>query len=172
MRASKRSCSTSFPRISPTRKRRSLQLATVSAKGGSPTPSRASRPLSSTRPAPVQTGNLEDDFEKLADCDLVIEAIVERLDIKQALFARLEKVLKTGAVVASNTSGLCIRDMMEGRSEAFKKHFCVMHFFNPVRYMKLLELVAGPDTDPAVMQRVTKFGQDVLGKGIVVAKGG
>ena len=123
-----------------------------------------------SRAALVTTGNLEDDFDKLADCDLVIEAIVERLDIKQALFARLEKTLKPGAVVASNTSGLRIRDMMDGRGDAFRKHFCVMHFFNPVRYMKLLELVAGPDTDPAVMQRVSTFGRDVLGKGIVVAK--
>jgi 3-hydroxyacyl-CoA dehydrogenase len=118
----------------------------------------------------VQIGNTEDDLEKLAGCDLVIEAVLERLDVKQALFARLEKVLGPTAIVASNTSGLCIADMMKGRSEGFRKNFLVMHFFNPVRYMKLLELVAGQDTDPAVMARARHFGEDVLGKGIVVCK--
>jgi 3-hydroxyacyl-CoA dehydrogenase len=123
-----------------------------------------------SRAALVTTGNLEDDFEKLADCQLVIEAIVERLDIKRALFERLEGIVEPGTIVASNTSGLRIADMVAGRSDAFRKSFCVMHFFNPVRYMKLLELVAGPDTDPAVIRRVTRFGEDVLGKGIVIAK--
>jgi 3-hydroxyacyl-CoA dehydrogenase len=123
-----------------------------------------------SRAALVTTGNLEDDFEQLAGCELVIEAIVERLDIKRSLFERLDKVVRPGTIVASNTSGLRIADMVAGRSDAFRKHFCVMHFFNPVRYMKLLELVAGPDTDPAVIRRVTRFGEEVLGKGIVVAK--
>jgi 3-hydroxyacyl-CoA dehydrogenase len=118
----------------------------------------------------VSVGNTEDDLEKLADCDLVVEAVLERLDIKQALFARLEKILKDDAIVASNTSGLRIVDMMQGRTENFRKHFLVMHFFNPVRYMKLLELVVGPDTDPAVLERVRHFGADTLGKGIVMGK--
>jgi 3-hydroxyacyl-CoA dehydrogenase len=118
----------------------------------------------------VETGNTEDDLEKAAGCDLVIEAIIERLEPKQALFARLEKIVPPHAIVASNTSGLRIAKMMEGRSDDFKKRFCVMHFFNPVRYMKLLELVAGPDTAPETMDRIKRFGEDKLGKGIVFGK--
>lgn len=123
-----------------------------------------------SRAAMVDTGNLEDDFEKLGECDLIIEAIIERLDIKRSLFERLEKVVKPTTVVASNTSGLRIADMVQGRSDGFRKNFLVMHFFNPVRYMKLLELVAGPDTDPSTMDRIASFGAESLGKGIVVAK--
>jgi 3-hydroxyacyl-CoA dehydrogenase len=118
----------------------------------------------------VSVGNLEDDLERLRDCDLVIEAVLERLDIKQQLFARLEQVVGEGTIVSSNTSGLPIKNLMEGRGEAFRKRFLVTHFFNPPRYMKLLELVAGPETDPEVMERVRRFGEDVLGKGIVIAK--
>ncbi|WP_394838355.1 3-hydroxyacyl-CoA dehydrogenase/enoyl-CoA hydratase family protein [Pendulispora rubella] len=118
----------------------------------------------------VSIGNTEDDLEKLKDYDLVIEAVIERLDVKQALFAKLEKILPAHAIVASNTSGLRIHDMMTGRTEAFKKNFLVMHFFNPVRYMKLLELVAGPDTDPVTVDRIRRFGEDALGKGIVFGK--
>jgi 3-hydroxyacyl-CoA dehydrogenase len=118
----------------------------------------------------VKTGNTEDDFGLLADCDLVIEAIIEQIDAKRSLFERLEKVLPAHAIVASNTSGLRIHDMLEGRTPEFKKRVLVMHFFNPVRYMKLLELVAGPETDPKVFDLVTRFGEDVLGKGIVVGK--
>jgi 3-hydroxyacyl-CoA dehydrogenase len=118
----------------------------------------------------IRTGNLDDDFAKLGECDLIIEAIPERLDLKRALLARLEPVARPDAVVASNTSGIRIAQMLEGRGEAFRKRFLVMHFFNPVRYMKLLELVAGPDTDPAVFERVRRFGEDMLGKGTVVGK--
>ena len=118
----------------------------------------------------VSVGNTEDDLEKLADVDLVIEAIIERLDHKQALFARLEKIVKASCIVASNTSGLPIADMMQGRGEGFRKNFLVMHFFNPVRYMKLLELVAGPETSPEVIARVEKLGTDALGKGLVWGK--
>jgi 3-hydroxyacyl-CoA dehydrogenase len=118
----------------------------------------------------VTTGNVEDDLGLCASCDLVIEAIIERMAEKRALFEKLEKVVKADAVVASNTSGLQIAEMMAGRSEGFKKRFLVMHFFNPVRYMKLLELVVGPDTDPAVLARVRRFGEDALGKGIVMGK--
>ncbi len=118
----------------------------------------------------VSVGNLEDDLGKLANVDLVIEAVLERLDVKQQLFARLEKVIGPDTIVSSNTSGLPIARMMEGRSESFRKRFLVTHFFNPPRYMKLLELVAGPETDPTVWERVRKLGEDVLGKGIVVAK--
>ncbi|MCA9602515.1 MAG: 3-hydroxyacyl-CoA dehydrogenase family protein, partial [Myxococcales bacterium] len=118
----------------------------------------------------VRTGNTEDHLNLLGECDLVIEAIIERMDAKQALFQKLEGVVKPGTVVASNTSGLRISEMLKGRSDAFKKNFLVMHFFNPVRYMKLLELVVGPDTDPAVYERVRAFGVDGLGKGIVLGK--
>jgi 3-hydroxyacyl-CoA dehydrogenase len=118
----------------------------------------------------VRVGNVDDDLELAKDCDLVIEAIIERLEPKQALFTRLEKIVPDHAIVASNTSGLRIAKMMEGRSESFKKRFCVMHFFNPVRYMKLLELVAGPDTAPETIERIKRFGEDALGKGIVIGK--
>lgn len=118
----------------------------------------------------VRTGNLEDHFDLLKDCDLIIEAIIERLDIKRNLFERLESTVQPGTVVASNTSGLRIEDMLQGRGEAFRKHFLVMHFFNPVRYMKLLELVRGPETDDRVVRRVEAFGRELLGKGIVHGK--
>lgn len=118
----------------------------------------------------VATGNTEDDLEKLADCDLVIEAVIEKLDAKQALFDKLEKILPPHAVIASNTSGLRIVDMTKGRTESFKQRFLVMHFFNPVRYMKLLELVTGPETSKETLERISNFGRDALGKGIVVGK--
>lgn len=118
----------------------------------------------------VTIGNLEDDIDLLKGCDLVIEAIIENLDIKRSLFEKLENTLDEGTVLASNTSGLRIADMLQGRGDSFRKNFLVMHFFNPVRYMKLLELVAGEDTDPAVMNRMSLFGTDQLGKGIVIGK--
>ncbi|MCA9589180.1 MAG: 3-hydroxyacyl-CoA dehydrogenase/enoyl-CoA hydratase family protein [Myxococcales bacterium] len=118
----------------------------------------------------VQVGNTEDDLAKLADCDLVIEAVIERLDVKQALFEKLEKIVPAHCIVASNTSGLRIADMMKGRSEGFRKNFVVLHFFNPVRYMKLLEVVSGPDADPAMVAHARRFAEDVLGKGIVIGK--
>jgi 3-hydroxyacyl-CoA dehydrogenase len=118
----------------------------------------------------VTVGNVEDDLSRLEDCDLVIEAVIEQIEPKRALFERLERGTKETCIVASNTSGLRIADMTSGRSEAFRRRFLVMHFFNPVRYMKLLELVAGPDTAPAVLERARRFGQDVLGKGVVFGK--
>lgn len=117
----------------------------------------------------IQTGNFDDDLGKVAECDLIIEAIVERLDIKRALFEKLEK-LAPHAIIASNTSGLRIADMLVGRTEKFKQNFMVTHFFNPPRYMKLLELVAGPETSADAKARVEKWGRDDLGKGIVWAK--
>src|SRR5271154_1785760 len=118
----------------------------------------------------VTVGNVDDDLSRLDDCDLVIEAVIEQLEPKRALFEKLERGTKETCIVASNTSGLRIADMTAGRSEAFRRRFLVMHFFNPVRYMKLLELVAGPDTSPAVLDRARRFGQDVLGKGVVFGK--
>jgi 3-hydroxyacyl-CoA dehydrogenase len=118
----------------------------------------------------ISIGNFDDDLGKVADCDLVIEAIIERLDLKQALFAKLEKLVAPHAIVASNTSGLRIADMLQGRSEQFRKNFIVTHFFNPPRYMKLLELVAGPDTSDDAKRRCEAFGRELLGKGIVWGK--
>jgi 3-hydroxyacyl-CoA dehydrogenase len=118
----------------------------------------------------IEAGNFEDDWDKLGDCDWVVEVVVERLDIKQKVFARLEEVRKPGTIVSSNTSGLSIAGMTEGRSEDFKKHFLVTHFFNPVRYMKLLELVAGEETLPEVLDFMVEFGRFRLGKGIVFGK--
>jgi 3-hydroxyacyl-CoA dehydrogenase len=118
----------------------------------------------------ISVGNFEDDWGKLAECDWVVEVVVERLDIKQQVFERLEKVRKPGSIVSSNTSGLPIKKMVEGRSEDFRKNFLVTHFFNPVRYMRLLEVVAGEETDPEVVKFMTDFGQFLLGKGIVFGK--
>jgi 3-hydroxyacyl-CoA dehydrogenase len=118
----------------------------------------------------VSIGNVADDLEKLRSVDLVVEAIIEQLEPKRALFEKLEAVISSNCVVASNTSGLRIADMMKGRSESFRRRFLVMHFFNPVRYMKLLELVAGPDTSPETLDHVRRFGEDALGKGVVFGK--
>jgi len=118
----------------------------------------------------VTPGNFEDDLEKLAECDIVIEAVVENLEIKRNLFARILPHLKYGAIVSSNTSGLSIAKMTEGFLDTFRQNFLVTHFFNPVRFMKLLEIVPGPDTDPEVLDTWVKFGRDVLGKGIVFGK--
>ncbi len=96
--------------------------------------------------------------------------MVERLDIKQKVFARVDEVRKTGSIISSNTSGLSIAGMTEGRSEDFKEHFLVTHFFNPVRYMRLLELVAGEKTKPEILDFFTDFGRFRLGKGIVFGK--
>ena len=117
----------------------------------------------------ITIGNFDDDLGKVADCDLIIEAIVERLDIKQQLFEKLEK-LAPHAIIASNTSGLRIADMVVGRGEQFRKNFMITHFFNPPRYMKLLELVSGADTSAEAKQRVETWGREQLGKGIVWAK--
>ncbi len=118
----------------------------------------------------VTTGNVEDHLGKLASCDLVIEAIIEQIEPKRALFEKLEAVLPAHAIVASNTSGLRISEMTKGRGASFKQRFLVMHFFNPVRYMKLLELVAGPETAAETLDGIRRFGEDVLGKGIVRGK--
>lgn len=118
----------------------------------------------------VTLGNLEDDFEKLADCDWIIEVIVEQLGPKQQLMARLEQVRKPTAIVSSNTSGIPIHEIADGRSEAFRAHFLGTHFFNPPRYLKLLEIIPTDDTSPAVVAYMKSFGADVLGKGVVVCK--
>jgi len=118
----------------------------------------------------IEIGNLDDDLQRAAECDLVIEVVLERLDVKQKLFARLDGIVKPGTVVTSNTSGLSIKGMLEGRTDSFRQNFAVTHFFNPVRYMPLLEVVAGDDTAPATFEKLKSFGERVLGKGIVVGK--
>jgi 3-hydroxyacyl-CoA dehydrogenase len=118
----------------------------------------------------VSVGNVEDDLGKLAGCDLVVEAIIEQIEPKRALFEKLDAIVPPHCIIASNTSGLRIAEMVKGRSEGFRRRFLVMHFFNPVRYMKLLELVTGPETSAETLETVRRFGQDVLGKGIVVGK--
>src|SRR5512134_685242 len=118
----------------------------------------------------ISIGNFEDDLPKIAECDWIIEAVVEDRKVKQALYARIEALWRPGIVVSSNTSGISIGQMMEGRGAEFRRHFLVTHFFNPVRYMRLLELVAGAGTDPAILSGMAAFGERALGKGIVVGK--
>ncbi|WP_375772172.1 3-hydroxyacyl-CoA dehydrogenase/enoyl-CoA hydratase family protein [Archangium gephyra] len=118
----------------------------------------------------IEVGNFEDDLGRLAECDWVIEVVKEDMAVKQALFAKVEQHARKDAIISSNTSGLSIKGMLEGRGAAFRKNFLVTHFFNPVRYMKLLELVAGPETDPEVVKSIHRFGEEVLGKGIVYGK--
>jgi len=118
----------------------------------------------------ITIGNLEDDFDKLADCDWIVEVVVENLKIKQDLFKRIEPVRKTGSIVSSNTSGIPLKAMSESLNEEFRQHFLGTHFFNPVRYMKLLEIIPGEQTLPEILDFMADFGERVLGKGIVWAK--
>jgi 3-hydroxyacyl-CoA dehydrogenase len=118
----------------------------------------------------VTLGNLEDSLQLLADCDLILEAIIEQPAPKQALYARLEPLLGPNAIVASNTSGIPMRVLTEGRSDRFKRHFLGMHFFNPPRYLHLLEIIPTSDTAPDALDDARRFSEIVLGKGIVVAK--
>jgi len=118
----------------------------------------------------IETGNLEDDLHRLSGCDWVIEAIKEELEVKRALYRRIDALGALRPVVTSNTSGLPIADLVQGLSEPFRRGFFVTHFFNPPRYMRLLELVRGVDTDPAVVERIARFGEEVLGKGIVYGR--
>jgi 3-hydroxyacyl-CoA dehydrogenase len=118
----------------------------------------------------IRTGGFDTDLEAACRADWVVEAVVERLDIKQALFARVDAARASHTIVTSNTSGIPIGALAEGRSEAFRRHFLGTHFFNPPRYLKLLELIPTPDTDPAVLARIADAGDRRLGKGVVVAK--
>ena len=118
----------------------------------------------------VETGNIEDHLDRVAECDWVVEAIVERLDIKQALYARLEQVKRPGTAVSSNTSTIPLEKLVEGRSDQFKADFLITHFFNPPRYMRLIEIVRGQHTDAAVAGKVEDFVDRFLGKRIVRAK--
>jgi 3-hydroxyacyl-CoA dehydrogenase len=118
----------------------------------------------------ITLGNFDEHLDRLADVDWVIEAVVENLAIKQQLMARLETIVRDDAVISTNTSGLPIHAIVRGCTEAFRQHFLGTHFFNPPRYLKLLELIPTADTDPQVLERVRAFGEFHLGKGVVVAK--
>lgn len=118
----------------------------------------------------ITTGNLEDDIKKVKDVDWIIEVVVERLDIKQQVFEKLEKHRTPGTLISSNTSGIPIKFMTKDRSDDFKKHFCGTHFFNPPRYLKLLEIIPGPDTSEEVLEFLNNYGEKFLGKTTVVAK--
>lgn len=118
----------------------------------------------------VRLGNLEDDFGTVAEADWICEAIIEDLAIKQALMARIDGVRNTSAIVSTNTSGIPIGSISEGRTKEFKKHFLGTHFFNPPRYLKLLEVIPTPETDPEVVRAMSRFGEYRLGKGVVLCK--
>ncbi|MBP7738772.1 MAG: enoyl-CoA hydratase/isomerase family protein [Spirochaetes bacterium] len=118
----------------------------------------------------VSLGNLEDDFKKLADCDWIVEVVVENLKIKQELFAKIEKIMKKGTIITTNTSGLPLNKISQGRSKAFKENFFGTHFFNPVRYMHLFEIIPGKETKKDLLKFMAEFAEKRLGKGIVWAK--
>ncbi|MEO1032748.1 MAG: 3-hydroxyacyl-CoA dehydrogenase/enoyl-CoA hydratase family protein [Bacteroidota bacterium] len=118
----------------------------------------------------ITTGNLEDDIAKVAHVDWIMEVVVERLDIKQQVFEKLEEHRTPGTLITSNTSGIPIKFMSEGRSEDFQKHFCGTHFFNPARYLKLFEVIPGPKTDASVLEFLNGYGEQFLGKTSVIAK--
>jgi 3-hydroxyacyl-CoA dehydrogenase len=118
----------------------------------------------------ISTGNLNDDLSKIADADWVIEVVIERLDIKKQLLEKVEQLRKPGSIISSNTSGIPIKMMNEGRSEDFRKHFLGTHFFNPPRYLALLEIIPGPDTDPEVIHFLMDYGDRLLGKTTVLCK--
>ena len=118
----------------------------------------------------VRTGGFDDDLPGIAACDWIVEAIVERLDVKQSLFARVETHLSSDAIVSSNTSGIPIAALAEGRAACFRRNFLGTHFFNPPRYLHLLEIIPTADTDPGVVDAMRAFAEHRLGKGVVIAK--
>jgi 3-hydroxyacyl-CoA dehydrogenase len=118
----------------------------------------------------IETGNMTDDMSKIADCDWIIEVVVERLDIKKIVFENVEKYRKPGTLITSNTSGIPIHTMLEGRSDDFKQHFCGSHFFNPPRYLKLLEIIPTPETKQSVVDFLMDYGAKILGKTTVLCK--
>ena len=135
--------------------------------------------LLKTNPAPfmhkrnarrIVTGNIEDDLDQLGECDWIIEAIIENLDAKRDLYARIENERKTGSMVSSNTSTILLEKLTEDLPERFCKDFAITHFFNPPRYMRLLEVVVGPQTRPDVLQSLRIFGDQTLGKSVVTCK--
>ena len=118
----------------------------------------------------ISTGNFDDNMKDIAGCDWIIEVVVERLDIKKTVYEKVEQFRKPGTLITSNTSGIPIHMLSEGRSEDFKKNFCGSHFFNPPRYLRLLEVIPTPDTDPAVVDFLMNYGDLYLGKTTVLCK--
>lgn len=118
----------------------------------------------------ITTGNFDDNMKDIASCDWIIEVVVERLDIKQQIYEQVEKYRKPGTLITSNTSGIPIHMLSEGRSADFKKHFCGTHFFNPPRYLRLLEIIPTPDTDPEIVDFLMEYGDLFLGKTTVLCK--
>lgn len=118
----------------------------------------------------ITTGNFEDNLKDIHSCDWVIEVVIERLDVKQQVYEQVEKFRRPGTLITSNTSGIPIHLLAQGRSEDFKKHFCGTHFFNPPRYLKLLEIIPTSDTDPEVIEFLLHYGDLYLGKTTVLAK--
>jgi 3-hydroxyacyl-CoA dehydrogenase len=118
----------------------------------------------------IEAGNIEDDLDRLADCDWIIEAVIEKKDVKQSLYRKIDAVRRRGAVVSSNTSTLPLAHLIEGMPDAFAEDFFITHFFNPPRYMRLLEIVAGPGSDPRSLRRLKAFVEERLGKGVVFCK--
>src|ERR1700675_2355060 len=136
-------------------------------------PAKKSRPAAFFTPETarlVTPGNLEDNLAWCGEVDWIVEAVAENLEIKRGLFARIETVRKPGTIVTTNTSGLPIHLIAEGRSEHFQRHWAGTHFFNPPRYMKLVELIAGPKTRPDVLATLEEVCDWRLGKGVVAAK--
>ncbi|MFX0560037.1 3-hydroxyacyl-CoA dehydrogenase/enoyl-CoA hydratase family protein [Tepidibacillus infernus] len=139
----------------------------------------AKQALLKTKPSPlysvedadlIQIGNLEDDLHRLSEVDWIVEVVVENLAIKKKVLETIETYRKPGTIVSSNTSGISINEMVADRSDEFKKHFLGTHFFNPPRYMKLLEVIPAETTDSEIVEFMMDFGENVLGKGIVLAK--
>jgi 3-hydroxyacyl-CoA dehydrogenase len=122
------------------------------------------------RASAIEIGNTEDDLARLGECDLIVEAIIEQLEPKRALYERLEPLLPAHAIVASNTSGIPIHLLTEGRGDAFRQRFLGMHFFNPPRYLHLLEIIPTAETSPDTLDTARRFSDELLGKGIVVAR--
>lgn len=118
----------------------------------------------------ITTGNFDDDMKLISSCDWIIEVVVERLDIKQIVFEKVEKFRKPGTIISSNTSGIPIHMMLDGRSDDFKKHFCGTHFFNPPRYLKLLEIIPTKETSQEVIDFLMQYGELYLGKTMVLCK--
>ncbi len=120
--------------------------------------------------ARITPGNLADNLDLLADADWIVEVVVEKLDVKQDLIAKLDEIRRPDAIVTSNTSGLSINAIAQGRSDSFRRHFLGTHFFNPPRYMYLLEVIPGADTDPVLVQFMAEFTTNTLGKGVVICR--
>src|SRR5437867_906854 len=118
----------------------------------------------------IRVGGFDRDLTRIADVDMIVEAVVEQLDVKRALLDRVDAARRSGSIVTSNTSGIPIAALAEGRSDDFRRHWLGTHFFNPPRYLRLLEIIPTADTDPSVVQRVSRFADLHLGKGVVIAK--